>query len=81
MFLRWISIASALTICASDIDGGNYALGCFLDPGCLMVEFSYQTPVEMGGGHDRVLFILFFVFLRPRLRHMNVPRLGVESDL
>ena len=30
-----------------------------------------------------ILFFLFFVFcsLGPRLRHMEVPRLGVESEL
>ena len=31
--------------------------------------------------HKIYLFIYLFVFLRPYLRHVEVPRLGVQSEL
>ena len=42
-----------------------------------------MTKSELIGGHLGCTssFILFFFFLGPHLRHIEVPRLGVESEL
>ena len=39
------------------------------------------TVVKEAGALDQVIFLLLFVFLGPYPRHMEVPRLGVGSEL
>ena len=43
------------------------------------VLFPIMQPLYMGFLHDACFF--FFFFLQPNLQHMEVPRLGVESEL
>ena len=50
---------------------------------CLCVFITLPHPELFHPPHSVMLFIfyLFFVFLGPHLWHMEVPRLGVESEL
>ena len=43
-----------------------------LSPPCVLVAVTVEFPFS---------FSFLFVFLQPHLQHMEVPRLGVESEL
>ena len=51
---------------------GHFFLGLF---------FLHQKEVSWDFGMTQFFFFFFLVFLGPHPRHMEVPRLGVESEL
>ena len=43
--------------------------------------FSFASTIELTGTRALAFLFVFFVFLGPHLWHMEVPRLGVESEV
>ena len=48
---------------------------------CLFYNVLKRTGIDFYFLNFFVFFFFFFAFLGPHLRHMEVPRLGVESEL
>jgi len=46
---------------------------------CLLATYMCMCVLEFGG--LLLVFCFVFVFLGPSLQHMEVPRLGVKSEL
>ena len=69
--------------CLGRVPTGRGALGLALPPHPLpAVDQPCRVEVPLRSGHDSFSFFFsFFLFLWPHLRHMEVPRLGVKSEL
>ena len=97
MSLRWVSVTPAHKPCSSDVDGGNYALWCFLSPRHSAAELSYLTPEEMGTwaweqwvliqGLAKNTEVLeetdssFLLWGQPPHQKWGLPRVGQEAPL